>query len=536
MIHSIYLKNFVLFEEEKIFFQKGLNIITGETGSGKSAILSALSLLFGEKADTTLIRQGEEKACVEATFHPGHLLSLEALCKKEDLDLVLPLSIRREICTSGKSRSFLCDQLISLSTLKEIGKILGEIIDQNTHSSLFSLPYQEHLFDLFADVVDIKKEFSKTWEEHLHLAKEITESSQKLEQKQLYLLQIEEKIQEIENAQLQKDEEKNLQDEFLRLSNMHEMQEKIDLLYNSFFQENSLLFTLQKNIQLLQSLLSLDPSLQETLDLLSSAQIELTEVSHNLRNYKGKLQENPHRLQEIEDRLSQIFKLKKKYGNSIEDIQASVQIAHTEKEFFTLLKEGIIEKKEKQEKLKIQLQEASRVLSHKRKEKIKLFEKQMNQALSSVNLHNALFNVSIEKKECTPTGEDQIEFLFSANNESPLPLEKCASGGEISRLLLLIKTMLADKEGAFSLVFDEIDANVGGESASLIGEKLKKIGTSRQVLCITHFVQVAYLADHHIRVSKKETSGKMQSSVEVLSKEKRKEEYSRMLGHFLKKP
>jgi DNA repair protein RecN (Recombination protein N) len=521
MLIQIKIQNLVLIKTATISFVKGLNILTGETGAGKSAILCAIQLIAGERSDTHLIGKHGNIAIVEA------LVSNYTL--PEDLPPMQPgepLLIRREIHQSGKSRCFANDCQISLTTLRHIVGSSIELVDQASASVLLCLDEQRNMLDTFSNNIPLLKRVRESFTIQQTLEKQIETLLLAAETRNRDLSWSEEDLQMIETVNWQKGEE-------LLLAQEHEMlthtQERIQKTTQVLELLNSV--SLKRAGALLEGCSRFDPSLLEFAHQLKNAHLEIEEVERSLTSYLNSMEEDPHRLTVVEERIAELESLKRRFGQTYdlvlsrkkELIEKIDQLKGLDEEL-SKLNSALFERRE-------QTLSLAKQLSDQRKKQAPLFSKAIVKELHTLNLPNAQFQVSIQDAPLSSHGIDAIGFFFSANmGYSPIPIETCASGGERSRVLLAIKTTLANQEENSCIVFDEIDSNVGGQTASILGEKLKTIAHKKQVICITHFAQVAKCASTHFLVQKQEENGISQTTIKELSSQEKEQEYHRMLG------
>lgn len=530
MLISLKLQNLILVPFASLVFGEGLNIITGETGSGKSAILSALRLISGERADTQLIRKEASFAVIEATFQAdlANLLQEEIQPPAPGE----PLHVRREIHRSGKSRCFIEEQQVSLTFLRTCIGSLIEQVDQSSSHTLLSSDEQRNMLDTFADLLvaaqDLKASFLEQKQEEEQLQSLLSTQSSKdrdLEwaQKDLDFL---------DEINWKEGEEEALTQEHHRLIHVQELLEKIGAI-STALSEGTQPFVpfLKRFATTLDQCQRLDPSLSPYSTTLKSTALELEEVGRSLQTYLDRLETDPSRLQFVEERIAALENLKRRFGNSFEAIQIKRKELLAQIEKLHHLDETIQERKKRIQTLRTENEKKAQMLSIARKKGALLLEKEVCSELKSLNLPHACFTIQIEPCPLSSHGIDTLRFLFSANvGVAPAPLDQCASGGELSRLLLALKICLSEKGGASCLVFDEIDSNVGGQTATILGEKLKKLSTHRQVICVTHFLQVARQGMHHFRVTKTQEAGSAVTSIFPLSKQERESEYKRMAG------
>ncbi len=530
MLKQLNIANIILVESASIPFEEGLNILSGETGSGKSAIMEALSQIKGAKADGSLVRHGAEKGVIEAFFVIDHLPEIVSFLLGSGIDHLAgeELLIRREISSSGKSRAFINNQAVHLTVLKKIGEHLVEIVSQHANQKLFDPGHHLEVLDLYGDLTDLKSAFEDSWGEENALKTKL-QSLVGDEQKKLRELEMcSKEIEELEEGALKEGEEEELFAEYTRMNNAEELLSLSEETSGLF---SEILSALNKADHLLDDLTRLDPSMQECRDLAHTAKIELDEASYTLSKKQASLDSNPEMAAAINARLTMINKLKKKYGPTTADA-----LAYLNERKNTLLKlensEVEIEELQGQiARLATLNHQRANELSDSRKKAAARLEKEITQNLQALNMPKAGLFIEITAQKRTKSGDDRVEFYLAPNTgEKRVSISDCASGGEISRLMLSLQTVLADKEGVPTLVFDEIDANIGGQTATVVGEKLRRIGENHQVLCITHFPQVARHAQHHLSIFKCEENGRTFTRVNILNGSSKEKELARMAG------
>lgn len=488
---SLKIQNLVLIEKAEITFGPGLNILTGETGSGKSAILSAISLITGSRADSQMIRKGANFAVVEALIGDVH--------------------IRREIYRSGKNRSFIDDSQVSLSELK--GRSDFEMVDQSSSLSLNLSERQTRILDTFAGITDLVDQYNQSVTKQKELEIFLQEhNAEHLEKMQSDLIFI-------EDVNILPGEEEKLNEEHRFLTAGSEILEKIGSISSALSEcEHPVTLVLKKLSSQLDQCTKFDHTLLPTYQSLKGATLEIEEIAHFLSKYVDRLEVDPSRLGVVEKRIAAIEALKKRFGPNIDELRSSLATSINEMDTKIQEAQTTLEKLKKDNELTSQ-----KILDHRLKAAPTLSLLVMKE-LQSLNIPHAKFEIIIQK--------GKIEFLFSANaGQKPIPLDECASGGELSRLLLALTIVLGS--GTSTLVFDEIDSNVGGQTATILGEKLKQIGEKRQVICVTHFVQVAKCAMDHFLVEKVESQEAAYTQIIKLDRKAKEGEYNRMLGNHL---
>lgn len=528
MLKELRISNLILVENIRIPFEEGLNMITGETGSGKSAILAALSLAMGDRADTGMIRRGCDRGTVEAIFDIQNLPQLLSILEAAGIEHAPedPLIIKREIAQNGKGRVHINNQAAQVTLLRLIGSHLLEIAGQHAHTRLCNLDEHRRMVDLFGDLQEEVKRFSVSWEHENRLRRELEEQilgeAQRLRQMEVCQMEIEELVE----AAVKEGEDEELFGEYALLSNA---QERASLSHDAL--KGLSLTGLVQSKNCLEHLVKIDPNLQETLQLLQGSLLELEEVSYTLRNYAARIDQDPNRADKLNDRISLITKLKRKYGETVSAMQDYLEEQKQKLQKLENADAHIEDLKVEIEALCSENHRKAQDLTDKRKATIALLQQKLTLELRSLNMPKAIVEIDIHPQARTKFGDDRIELFLTPNpGEHRIPVRECASGGELSRILLALHTLLAGKEATPTIIFDEIDANIGGETAVIVGQKLKDIGQVHQLICITHFAQVAQQADHHLKIYKEERAGRTLTEVSVLEPEMRQPEIARMQG------
>jgi len=534
MLKHLSIRHIILIESAEIQFEPGLNVLSGETGSGKSAIMDALALILGARADTSLIRKGAEKASVEAIFDIDHLPALQHLLEEAGIEHEKEdnLIIRREISLQGKSRAFINHQSVQQNLLKKVGGELIDMIGQHATHGLFSTDYHRTLLDMFGKLEPALKNFRESWHQENLLRQKI---QQLIASEAIRIREIEicfHELEELHTANLKSGEDEVLFAEYTLLANSEERLSKSQAVYHGLStKRDALLPQLNQYVLMLEGLAKIDPQLAEIHQTCHHARIELQEVAYTLQAYLNKIDASPERLHLINERLTLINRLKRKYGSSIEEIH--LYIAESKKKLHDLenISETIQELQDKLVEISAKNSQLCLELTAKRNEAGKSLTKAMQKELRSLNMPKVEFSIKTSTQPRSAFGDDQIEFFLCPNiGEKEIAIRECASGGELSRLMLAFQTLLAGCDKIPTLVFDEIDANIGGETAAIVGEKLKSIGAKHQVLCITHFPQVAEHALVHLQISKEEKKGRTYTVIERLDARGRDEELARMAG------
>jgi len=547
MLTLLKIRNFALIDDLSVEFSDGLNLLTGETGSGKSIIVDSLSALTGERVYSEFIKEGEDAARIEGVFEVRTDGALRNEFEEIGLELpdgeVADLIVRRELSASGRNRVFVNDQLVTQGFLKKIGAYLADIHGQGEQSTLFSPANHLDILDGFAGADAERTDVSDNFRRLSEVIGELEELRQD-EADKLQLLDILRfQADEISRARPSEGEDESLEEEKRRLNNVGKLSEISEEAYGLLYgNDDSILGALERVRERIKELSTFESGFAEYDEGLETAYAVLEDLAYSVRDFAGSVEFSPERLEEIENRLAELGRLKRKYGGSVETVLA--HLAESEKRLSNIetAEERERELRAESAKLRASYIEAAKKLHDRRVAAAKKFEKEVEAELGSVALDRARFVVRIETPAeadaegaglagLTAKGFDDVEFLFSANpGESPKPLAKVASGGEASRLMLILKTVAKMKRRRNAAVFDEIDAGVGGRVAEAVGLKLKALSKDQQVLCVTHQPQVASLADSHYLVEKS-TDGKRTSvAIRSLDEGERVAEIARMLA------
>lgn len=552
MLGELRLENYAVIDNVVVEFAAGLNLLTGETGAGKSILIDALGLLLGEKASQDVIRTGAERAVVSAVFEIDGMAvrAIEQILERNGLDAENgSLILRREIAAGGKGRVFINNQPATVAVLKQIAPHLAVIHAQNESILHFDAAARQDLLDAYAGVE--LKEVSAAFSMWKQIRERIAVLEQD-EQDRVRLLDLWNfQCREIEEARLQAgdgpQEDEQLEAEKRVLANAEKIYgaaiNAFDLLYEGSASTSSSLRAAQKN---LEELARYEPKFQEALAALESARISVEDVGATLRDYAGGIHASPERLAEIEERLALLDRLKRKYGPTLaqviafgEDVRRKLSEIENRDEVLIGLRAKLVVARDEYRK-------AARIVSRKRMEAGRKLEKLVETEINDLAMR-ASFRIAVEENgdeaHWTSSGINQVVYRISTNaGEIMRPLEQIASGGELSRVMMALKasveagTNLAanakKKTGAMqrTLVFDEIDTGIGGRAAEAVGKKLKALSKNNQVLCVTHLPQIATFADHHYLIEKREAGGRAKTTVRQIAGEERTEEVARMLS------
>ena len=539
MLVELLVENYAVVDRIRVRFRAGLNLLTGETGSGKSIVVDAFGLLLGGRASAEMVRSGEARARVAGIFDVRDRPDVRALLDPagfsiEDSELL----IEREILAGGKSRAFVGSRPVAVSLLRDLAPLLGDIHGQHDQQLLFSADAQRDMLDAFAGGADLLAragEVYRCW----RAAGEALESLEHTEQEKLRLLDLWEfQRKEIEGAAPQPGEDEALEAERRVLQNLGRLQEHAGTAYAALYDSpesaQALVHTAARR---LDDLCRIDPTLASLREQLQAADAAIKEASYSLRDYLSGLEANPGRLEEIENRLAVLDKLKRKYGATLAEVLAFLGEVRAQIEQVEHAGERMEQLRTERARLAGEYEQAAGELTALRTRAARKLEKGVVAELAQLAMERTTFRIEIAAAPWSPAGADRVEFLVSPNlGEEPKALEKVASGGEISRLALALKTCIAAPKAtpARTLVFDEVDAGIGGSAAEGVGRRLKKLAAANQVLCVTHLAQIASFADHHYCVEKRESKGRTVAAIEELDRPARTREVARMLsGHEL---
>ena len=535
MLSLLRIKNLAIVEESEIEFDSGLSVLTGETGAGKSIVLKAIELLAGGRASSDIVRKDTERCSIEGLFQltenqrkhlaQGHQVFADEWDQEE-------LLIRRTIDASGRGKVYINDTLATVSLLQEISSFLIDITGQHSQQTLLEAPKHRALVDESGVPASLLESVHEKYTAWAHAVSDLQKLRENSSERAFYFDRIRAEHEELTQASLEIGERESLEQELVRLANVENIGAGIgqclDLLSES---ESSVDDSLRRTQLELDEALKLDPSLEEVKGLIDSAAVEIREALFTLQEYQSSLEAEPERLEEIRGRVADLARLERKYRKDIGELIAySDSISEELSEFDG---SGLDEEKlqKKVDQARIELDAIEETLSAARKKAAEVLSKQIVSGLSQVGMKKARFKVDIESGSSGPFGRDKVSFSLAANPGEPFrPLAKVASGGELSRILLILKTVLQKKNAPVLQIFDEIDAGIGGAIAEIVGQKLKSLAKNSQVLLITHAPQIAALADQHYFAQKSVSSGRTISNVGRLEREERVKQIASMMA------
>ncbi len=561
MLSHLVIDNFAIIDRLELPFESGYTVVTGETGAGKSIMVDALNLLLGGRASTDVIRTDEDEAGVEGIFEPGEqrLATINRRLDEQGIDTGDELIVRRRVRRNGRNKVFINGSLSTVSTLREITSDLVDISGQHEHYSLLNTAGHLDLVDLFGDLGDRRDEMQTAFDRLESLADQLTEL-QSDEQERLNRIDfLEYQLDEIEELGLEPGEGEALQQEFDRLKHAESIGESVGTALELTYEGNrSAAELLSDAVGHLRDAARHDEELSALGDELEDARITAEEIARQLQSYSSDLEVNPSRLDTVVGRIDDLQQLQRKHG--VETAEELLEVADDMREEILRLKNAEQRGEELTEKLREQKARAydtARALSRARREAAQTFAAQVEGELSDLNMEETEFTVDIAPEtlppdelsadqigvrgaanladdpvvELTDRGFDDVEFVIAPNpGEEARPLAEIASGGELSRIMLAIKSVLVDRDSVETYVFDEVDTGIGGTTAEVVGRKIRRTADSHQIICITHLAQIASLADQHYRVTKEKRDGRTHSTVTPLDEEERVEEIARMLG------
>ncbi len=540
MLEELGVRNYALIENLVVRFSRGFNVLTGETGAGKSILIGALGLLIGGRADISAIREGSEETLVTGTVvvagnrEAGEWLREHGI--EVDDDAVI---LRRTVKKSGRGTIYIQSVPVTRAELAEFSALLFDIHGQHDHQSLLSTDNQRKLLDRYAKIEGEVERFYTEFRLFSNLREEYGRviANEKDRNRQIDFLRY--SIEEIDKAKLYEGEEDDLESERKILSNAEKLYSFVEGAYTSTAEGKNGAMAYVRNLRnFLAQAAEIDDRLNELLKRCEDIYYSLEDISEELRSYRDEIQFDPERLNVVEERLALIRSLEKKYGDTTKDVLKYREEAERELLNLENWEDKKAELEGKIKHLELKLRENSERISEARKKGAELLSRAIEEELKHLGMTNARFKVLVEEKKSTtgkpilgPYGRDNVEFLISPNKGEPFKkLKAIASGGELSRVMLAIKTILSVSDHIDTMIFDEVDVGIGGEVAIAVGERLSRLADVKQVLCITHLATIASYADNHIKVEKMEREGRTVTVVKSIDGEERVREIARMLA------
>lgn len=543
MILSLRMQNIALIESLALDFAEGLHVMSGETGAGKSIVVDAVNLVLGGRADRELIRTGTDKAWVEATFDPGEHPGVRAFLEQNQIDPDGTLvTLYREISRSGRNLCRICGVAMPVATLRELASMLMDVHGQHEHQFLMDPRFHMRFLDDSGDgahqqlLSEVEAAYSAFIVNHRAYARLVKEN----EQKQHRMESLKKSLDELAKAKLKPGEEEALTQEKERFRHAEKIAVAVQGAHSSLAAGDdsaSVLTRVKEAATLLGGLRQLGQQYESLASRCESAYYELEEIAYELSDIIEGGEFDPQRAEQVETRLDLIRRLERKYGDSIAEILRNQEAMQEEYDNFASMDQQVAQMGAEHKRLLAAYRAKARELTDARTALAATFEKRMMEQLSDLGMEKTVFRVAFAPKPegrpamPQPTGDDTVEFMISPNPGEPLkPLSKIASGGELSRLMLAIKSLEAEHGGVGCMVFDEIDTGISGRMAQVVAEKMALIARARQVLCVTHLPQIAAMAHHQLLVEKRVEEGRTNTSVILLTREQRVSEIARMLG------
>jgi len=545
MLVQLTISNFAIIGHLEIHFRPGLNILSGETGAGKSIIINAVNLILGGRASAELIRSGAEEARVEALFHVPLPSPVSALLEEMDIPFQGEMLIKRHLSREGRNRIVINGSMATLQMLSRLGQMMISISGQHEHQLLLKPDNHLALLDDFAGLGDEREGFRNAFDEHQALKEKRDALEKEIREKEERQDLAKFQREEIEKATLQPGEDAALEVEKKRLLCAEKLMEEVREAYGTLYErDNSVLSSLSQSVRRLERGADLEERLKAIVNALASAKAEIEESAMELRELQKGIVMDPRRLEEVDERLQLIHKLKRKYGASIEEI---VQL----KDRLAEMMDNLGQKKEELGRMESRIEEAEKglvskatLLSRKRRQAAGRFEDSVKEELALLSLGGVRFQVQFQDhteslkagreelmRKLKAEGLDKVEFMLSPNvGEDLKALSKIASGGELSRIMLAMKTILARSSSVETIVFDEVDSGIGGATAEVVGDKLRSLAEYHQILCITHLPQIASKGMTHFMVEKQVLDGRTRTVISELNHEERVKEIARLLG------
>jgi DNA repair protein RecN (Recombination protein N) len=548
VLKELRIRNLAVFDGVAVPFAPGLNVLTGETGAGKSIMIDALTLLLGERVQPAeTIRTGADNATIEAVFAMPRKSPIPALLDSHGFSLEDGrLVVRRELVRSGRGRVFINDANATLAVAEKLGEALVEVHGQHASQALLRPSRHLDFLDAFGGLGILREKLRQRFEEWRAVAAELAEIQAASQDRTSRLALHQSQIAEIDAARLRPGEEEELREERKRLQNAERLAEGANAAYRGLYDDPAAAAVrLGQGIATLRELAKLDGALQPTVEALDVSAVQLDEAVRGLRSYRDSIVFDPPRLDAIEQRLDEIGRLKRRYGETVESVLAARDRMVAELGQGDGGDQQVQQLGERLEKLRAELATRAADLSSRREQAAARLENLVAAELAELGIEKPVVKIAFtrepagagdvaigpERWRLGPRGADEVEFLFSPNpGEEPRPLARIASGGELSRTMLALKVILAASDQVPILIFDEVDAGIGGKTADAVGRKLRQVARSRQVLCITHLPQIACFADHHLRAEKRVEGERTVTVVAVLDRAERVREIARMLG------
>jgi len=536
MLMSLQVRDFAIVDRIDIEFDAGMTVLTGETGAGKSILVDALGLVLGERGSAQLVRGGAKRAEFAAQFDVSDLACAGAWLEENALDMDNECLLRRVINADGRSRAFINGNAVPLSQLKNLGEQLLDIHGQHFHQSLGHRSIQRDLLDHFGDLLSKRGAVEKSYADWKSIADRLQQLTAAESDRASRLDLLDFQLKELDSLALESGEVDDLHTERQKLQNSGRLAEGVagalqNLFENDTGNANKLIADAVRSVE---TLTDFDAALEPVLEILSSASIQVTEAAESLRRYADSIDMDPKRRDWVEERLDSIQTASRKHRVPANELLETANKLRAEFDLLKNAEERGNELLQQADAAKTKFLKLARALSNARHKASSKFAASVTEAMKGLGMPGGVFEIALtqlDESSARPWGLDDIDFLISANpGQTAQPLAKIASGGELSRMSLAIQVIASDGSAIPTMVFDEVDSGVGGGVAEMVGRRLQELGSSRQVLCVTHLPQVASLADQHFRVSKVTDGTSTRTRLQTLNKDERVEELARMLG------
>ena len=533
MLQKLHITNYAIIEELTVNFSKNLNVITGETGAGKSILMGALGLILGERADSSTLMNKEKKCVVEGCFIPKKNPVIKTFLAANDLDIEEELVLRREIAVNGKSRAFINDTPVNLIQLKELSSLLVDLHQQFDTLDLGNNDFQREVMDALADNTVLIQEYRNSFSQYTTVKKQLDDLKRKQQEANATLDYNQFQYDELAEANFKENELEDAETELKLLSHAEEVKQQLSSIYFELMEsEQPVLQQLKSLVNRLHILQQFHADTEELTTRLQSVQLELADIAEGINQVNDSVQYNPERIQLMNEKISVGYKLQKKHAvTTTNELLAIKELLQAKLENILNVGEAITSKEKEAGQLLNNCMQMAAIISANRNMAAGPFAEKVNLLLKQVGMPNAQIKISITPTAIYQYGTDTITFLFDANKTNRFePLNKVASGGELSRLMLCIKSLVAKKLQLPTLIFDEIDTGISGEAAKQVGIIMKELSQGHQVIAITHQPQIAAKAAAHYFVYKENKAGKINTSIRLLNDDERIAAIAQMLG------
>lgn len=536
MLIQLQIRNFVIIDQLDLQFGEGMTVLTGETGAGKSILIDALGLILGDKAEISMIRDNQDKAELVATFNIASVTQLHKILDEQAIEADdKELTIRRVVSRDGRSRAFVNSSPVPIQLLRTIGEILIDIHGQHEHQSLMNRSAQRSLLDSYAAHEPELTAVNSAWNEWNSATRQLAQTSTASSDHESSINLLKYQIQELDDLNLEPGEHVRLEEDFKRFSNASRLQQAShNVLFSLHENELSVDATLNTAIRELKEIVKYDPALNTVIELLDNASIQLAEAINELKSCATRFESDPEQLHKIEKRLDLLHDMSRKHHVPVQQLAEHLQQLQDKLDLLVGSREAVSKLLQQQQQALVQYHQAAVKLSKSRIKSSKLMAQEVSSQLRALGMPDGQLIINVTQPDTEnpqSSGPDLVEFLVSMNpGHAPQPLRKVASGGELSRISLAIQIISRDEKGIPTLIFDEVDAGIGGGIAEIVGKLLQGLARHNQVFCVTHLAQVASQGHHHLQVSKQTAAGTTQIQVNPLRGEQRVDEIARMLG------